>query len=307
MGNLFSQALPPKPHWTAKDIPDLSGKVAIVTGANVGIGKETAKELLVHGAKVYVAARSRTKAEAAIADLKGETGKDALFLELDLSDLVAVKRAAETFSAQEPKLNILIANAGVWCAPVDQLSKQNYDLQLGTNVLGHYYFTKRLLPVLQNGVTDGGARVVTVASTGADLAGPIVWESFTDSPARRNLKMTPMNLYMQSKLLNVVTTREFAQRYADTGIVFSSLNPGNIRSDLYRDLTGFKRVILGFMLYDVSYGALTQLYAATAPEANVNGSYYIPWARHGKATKKAQDPAINSRFWDWMEEQVKGL
>ncbi|KZW01090.1 NAD(P)-binding protein [Exidia glandulosa HHB12029] len=305
MGNLFSQFFPPRPQWTAKDIPDLTGKVAIVTGANVGIGKETAKELLVHGAKVYVAARSKSKAEAAIADLKAETGKEAYFLELDLSDLVAVKRSAEVFSSQEQKLNILIANAGVWCAPIDLLSKQNYDLTIGTNVLGHYYFTKLLLPVLQAGVSDGGARVVTVASSGADFAKPIVWESFTDTPARR--KIAPIDIYAQSKLLNVITTREFAQRYADTGIVFSSLNPGNIRSDLYRDVKGIQRLIFGLLLYDLEHGALTQLYAATAPEANLNGAYYIPWARHGKATKKAQDPAINGRFWDWLEEQVKGL
>ncbi|KZW01101.1 NAD(P)-binding protein [Exidia glandulosa HHB12029] len=306
MGNLFSQFFPPKAQWTAKDIPNLTGKVAIVTGANVGIGKETAKALLAHGAKVYVAARSKSKAEAAIADLKAETGKEAYFLELDLSDLVAVKRSAEVFSSKEQKLNILIANAGVWSTPLDQLSKQNYDLQLGTNVLGHYYFTKLLLPLLQNGVSiDNFSRVVTVSSPAADLSGPIVWESFTDSPARR--KMSPMDLYGQSKLLNVIVSREFAQRYADTGILFSSVNPGNISSDLYRDLKGVQRVVLGFMLYDLEHGALTQLYAATAPTANLNGGHYIPWARHGKVTKKALDPVINGRVWDWMEEQVVAL
>ncbi|KZW01092.1 NAD(P)-binding protein [Exidia glandulosa HHB12029] len=298
MGNLLSQTFPPKPRWTAKDIPDLTGKVAVVTGANVGIGKETAKELLAHGAKVYIAARSKDKVDAAIADLKVATGKEALFLELDLADLPSVKRAAETILSQESQVDILIASAGVMVPPIDLLTKQGYDLQFGTNVLGHWYFIKLLLPALHP-----GARVVTVASSAADLASPVNWDALTDTPARK--KFGTQKLYGQSKLFNIIVTKEFAKRYADKGVIFSSLNPGNIQTALQRHVPAFQRLLLKLLIYKVEFGALTSLYAATAPEANLNGAYYIPWARPGKATSKALDPAAGPRIWDWLEDQVK--
>ncbi|KZW01088.1 NAD(P)-binding protein [Exidia glandulosa HHB12029] len=302
MGNLYSQTFPPKARWSVQQMPDLKGKIAIVTGANVGIGKETAKQLL---ARVYIAARSKSKAETAIAELKAETGKEALFLELDLGDLVAIKRSAQAFLAAEPSLNILIANAGVWCPPMDELTKQGYDLQLGTNALGHWYFTQLLLPGLLKGVSEGGARVVTLSSVGSDLAKPVIWDAFTDTPARR--KLTLYDLYNQSKLFNLLLSIEYARRYADTGIIFSSLNPGNIETDLLRRVTGIQRSVLGMLLYPVQQGALTSLYAATSPEATENGAYYIPWARRGVANAKARDPVTGARVWEWMEEQIKGI
>jgi len=145
-------SFPPASHFTVKDIPDLSGKVIIVTGANTGIGKETAKALLSHNAKVYIAARSKEKAEQAIADLKDQTGKEAIFLKLDLSDLNSVKAAAEEFQSQEKALHVLFNNAGVMMPPMDQLTTQGYDLQIGTNTLGPFYFIGRQSSSRQHGV-----------------------------------------------------------------------------------------------------------------------------------------------------------
>ncbi|KAI0032686.1 hypothetical protein K488DRAFT_49359 [Vararia minispora EC-137] len=116
MGNTSSvvaQMFPPKPTWGVENIPDLSGKVTIVTGGNTGIGKETAKALLSHGAKVYIASRTVEKTKAAIEDLKQATGREAIFLQLDLSDLVSVKKAAEVFLRHESMLHILFNNACV--------------------------------------------------------------------------------------------------------------------------------------------------------------------------------------------------
>ncbi|EJD45542.1 NAD(P)-binding protein [Auricularia subglabra TFB-10046 SS5] len=306
MGGFWSQSFPPKPQWTAADIPDLSGKVVLVTGANIGIGKETAKELLAHNAKVYVAARDKAKADAAIAELKSVTGKENVhFLELDLADLHSVKRAAEEFISRESKLNILFASAGVMVPPIDLLTKQGYDLQLGTNALGHWYFTKLLIPVLRAGAEEGFSRVVTVSSIASEVAKPINWETFKDGAART--KFGTNSLYGQSKLMNVILTREFAKRYGDSGIVFSSLNPGNIKSGLQRHVPSLAAAVLNLFLYDVSYGALTSLYAGTSPDATINGAYYVPWARAAKAAPLALDSDTGIKSWDWMEEQVKGI
>jgi len=172
MGNLFSiiaESFPPHPIFTVDDIPDLSGQIIIVTGGNTGIGKETVKELLNHDAKVYLAARNQEKAFAAIKELSEVTGKEAIFLKLDLSDLKGIKAAAEEFLSKETQLHVLFNNAGVMVPPVEQLTADGYDLQFGTNVLGHFYFTKLLLPTLiatAKTSSDGKARVVNTSSLG---------------------------------------------------------------------------------------------------------------------------------------------
>ncbi|KAG2010278.1 hypothetical protein CC2G_013116 [Coprinopsis cinerea AmutBmut pab1-1] len=124
----ITEAFPPKPTWGVDDIPDLTGKVVIVTGATAGIGQETAKALLAHNAKVYVAARSETKAEETIRVLKELTGKEALFLKLDLGDLKSVKQAAEEFQRKETELHILFNNAGVGATPIEMTTVQGYDM-----------------------------------------------------------------------------------------------------------------------------------------------------------------------------------
>ncbi|KAF9559167.1 NAD(P)-binding protein [Agrocybe pediades] len=310
MGALLStldEAFPPKPQFSVDDIPDLSGKVVIVTGANTGIGKETAKALLAHNAKVYIAARNEEKAERAIAELKKETGNaDAHFLKLDLSDLGSVKRAAEEFLSKEKELHILFNNAGVMVPPVEKLTTQGYDLQFGTNVLGHFYFTKLLLPSLLAGAkssSDGKARVVNTSSSASNMVSGLDFNTFKDSPARK--KKLAWILYGQSKLGNVVFARELARRYGDQGIVSTSLNPGNLKSDLQRHLSWIETFFTQLVLYPTPYGALTQLYAGTSREgADLNGEYLIPWARIGHANPAAEDRKLGEELWKWMEEQV---
>ncbi|KAJ7352040.1 hypothetical protein DFH08DRAFT_693367, partial [Mycena albidolilacea] len=132
----IKQGFPPKSKFSVDDLPDLSGQVIIVTGANIGVGKETVKALLQHNAKVYLAARSPEKAKEAIDDLKSQTGKEAEFLQLDLADLHSVKRAVEKFTEKETRLDVLFNNGGVMGPPIEQLTAQGYDLTFGTNVLG---------------------------------------------------------------------------------------------------------------------------------------------------------------------------
>lgn len=316
MGNLLSwviDAAPPKAAFSVDQIPDLTGKVVIVTGANTGIGKETAKTLLAHGAKVYIAARNQTASEEAIRQLKQETGNEAIFLKLDLGDLKAIKASAEEFLSKETQLHILLNNAGVMVPPIELVTADGYDLQFGTNVLGHYYFTKLLLPIListAKATPEGKVRVVNLASC-AHLFGGLDFNTFKDGPARKKCSRT--SLYNQSKFGNVVLALELAKRYGDQGIISTALNPGNINSDLPRHILPLfpnivKQIIIKVLLYEVSQGALTQLYAATSPEAaSLNGKYLVPWARVRPPRQETQDPQLGKALWDWLEEQVKDV
>ncbi|PCH41871.1 NAD(P)-binding protein [Wolfiporia cocos MD-104 SS10] len=306
---VIAQLFPGKSRFSTDQIPDLWGQVMIVTGGNVGIGKETIKALLEHNAKVYMASRSKDKAEAAIRELKEQTGKEAIFLELDLSNLVSVRKAAEEFLSKESALHVLFNNAGVMWCPLDLLSTDGYDLQFATNVLGHYYFTKLLLPSLLAGketAPDHHARIIHTSSSGAYLY-TINWESFRDGPARR--KMSTEQLYYQTKFANVLVARQFARQYADQDIISISLNPGGIDTELQRYVPSLQRRIMrATILYPPSDGALTQLYAGTMPEAiNYNGQFLIPWARLGKCRREAYDDALGERLWSWLEEQVKDV
>ncbi|KAF9475748.1 NAD(P)-binding protein [Pholiota conissans] len=304
--SLYSESYPPKSRFFPKDIPDLSGKVIIVTGANAGIGKETVKALLAHNAKVYIAARNPEKVAEAIKDLEKETGKEALFLKVDLSDLKSIKAAAEEFRSKEKELHILFNNAGVMVPPIDQLTAQGYDLQFGTNVLGHFYLTKLLLPTLLAGAKsspDGKARIVNTSSSASVFASKIDFNTLGDTAARK--KKGQSMLYCQSKLGNVLVSAELARRYGDQGIVSTSLNPGNIQTDLQRHLGKVQGFFVRLTLWDTSYGALTQLWAGTSSEgADLNGKYLIPWARIGTANKVSKDIKLSGDLWTWLEEQT---
>ncbi|RPD56664.1 NAD(P)-binding protein [Lentinus tigrinus ALCF2SS1-7] len=301
------QSFPPKTKFTVDQIPDLSGQVILVTGGNVGIGYETVKVLLQRNAKVYLAARSKAKADAAIASLKDTTGKEAIFLELDLANLAAIKRAADEFLSKEHELHVLFNNAGVMAPPNHFLTKDGYDLQFGTNVIGHWYFTELLMSALLTGVKsspDNHARVVTTSSSSAYLT-TLDYDTFKDTPQRK--KLSPERLYNQSKFGNVVVARQVAKRYADKGIISISVNPGYIQSELQRHLPKVVRMILtAVLLYPTPYGALTQLFAGTMPKAlKYNGEFLIPWARLGKCRPEAYDDEVGERLWKWLEEEAK--
>ncbi|KAI9437374.1 NAD(P)-binding protein [Lactarius psammicola] len=304
---IWHQAFPPKPTWGVDDIPDLTGKVIIVTGGNAGVGKETIKHLLAHNAKVYLAARSAQKANEAIAELKNVTGKEAIFLQLDLSDIPAIRRSAQEFLSKESQLHILINNAGVMMCPKEQVTAQNYDLQFGTNVIGHWLFTQLLLPALF-AATDVSpshekARVVTVSSSVIYITKGLDFDAFADGPER--VKYSELELYNKSKFGNVVMARELARRYGDK-LVSTSLNPGNIRTELLRHKSAWQKAIIYSYMYPVSYGVLTQLYCATAPSAaDANGKFFIPWARVGEPNKAALDPQVGERLWSWLEDETK--
>ncbi|KZT64537.1 NAD(P)-binding protein [Daedalea quercina L-15889] len=297
----------PKPKFSGEHIPDLSGQVMIVTGGNVGIGKETVRALLQRNAKVYLAARNKEKAEAAIEDLKKQTGKEAIWLELDLVSFPSIRKAAEEFMSKESELHVLFNNAGVMFPPLEQVSPDGYDLQFMTNVIGPFLFTKLLMPTLLAGKEthpDHHSRVIMTSSSGAYLY-TLNFDTFKDGPARR--KMSTENLYFQTKFANMVIARQYAKRFADQGLISIALNPGNIDTDLQRYLPSYQRSFMKrLILHPPERGALTQLFAGTMPEAlNHNGGFMIPWARVGKCRPEAYDDALGERLYVWLEEQVK--
>ncbi|KAJ2919177.1 hypothetical protein MD484_g1196, partial [Candolleomyces efflorescens] len=310
IASVFRESFPPKATFSVDDIPDLSGKVIIVTGANTGVGKETAKALLNHNAKVYIATRNREKTESAIQDLKTETGKEAIFLKLDLASLKSVKAAAEEFLSKETDLHVLFNNAGVMVPPIADLTTDGYDLQFGTNTLGHFYFTKLLLPALLKGAkssSDGTARVVNTSSSASMFTSKINFDTLKDTRARR--KTSPNTLYAQSKLGNAIFAKELARRYGDQGIVSTGLNPGNLTSELQRHMGPIEgRLVRALLLHPTPMGALTQLWAGTTQEgATLNGKYLIPWARVGTGNPAINDEKLGADLWKWFEDQVANI
>ncbi|KAJ7485599.1 NAD-P-binding protein [Mycena latifolia] len=307
MSSICTNLLPPKATWSAEQIPDLSGKVMLITGGSSGIGKESAKVLLSKNAKVYIAARNTTTGEQAVKELTEATGNTPIFLKVDLADLTSIKVAAQEFKSKETKLDVLFNNGGVMFPPWEKTTVDSYDLQFGTNVLGHFYLTKLLLPELFAGAQsspDSKARVVNTSSMGHQLMPGLDFSTFKDGPARK--KLDEKKLYGQSKFANVVFSNELARRYADQGIISIALHPGNIKTDLARHSTPMERALT--MLYPVELGVLTQLYAGTMPKAlELSGQYMIPWARVGKAHKDTDDREQAAKLWAWLDEQVKDL
>ncbi|KZT06459.1 NAD-P-binding protein [Laetiporus sulphureus 93-53] len=307
----WDSMLPPSPKWSTDQIPDLSGKVIIVTGGNVNIGRKTVKGLLEHNAKVYMACRNEEKARETIEQLRQETGHEAIYIHLDLADLRSIKTTVNEFLRKETQLHVLFNNAASMYPPVEDLTADGYDLQFGTNVLGHFYLTKLLLSILfetAKSSVGGKPRVVHVASVGHEFVSGLDFETFKDCPKRR--EMNTVKLYFQSKFGNVVVANEFHRRYAEQGLVSFSLHPGNLKYDTARNTRRFVKFlsVINPVLPDAEIGALTQLWGGTAPEgAQFGGKYLIPWARVGKAKPETDNLELGQKLWAWLEEQVKDL
>jgi len=295
-----------KYHWhQSTDLPDQTGRVHLVTGGNSGIGFEAAKCLLRANAIVYIAARSADKARKEIADLKGETGREAHFLQLDLASLASVRRAASVFLSKESELHVLYNNAGVMFTDFKLLTEDGYDLQWGTNVLGHFYFTQLLLPALKR--ATGGSRVVNLTSWAQHMTGELRFETCKPGPARDAIAGGKYELYASSKLGNAVFAKEFDRRYRGDNIVSTLVDPGTIKTDLFKHSKVWELLTRPIM-FDRSYGALNMLYAGTSEEAKDHGGKYIaPWATIRSPNPQVNDAALGLRFWEWCETEIKNF
>ncbi|MCP1469346.1 NAD(P)-dependent dehydrogenase (short-subunit alcohol dehydrogenase family) [Sphingobium sp. OAS761] len=296
--------------WKTSDIPPQTGRVAIVTGTG-GLGFEDALALARAGAEVILAGRNPDKGADAVARIGAAVpGANIRFEQLDLASLASVAAFADRFAERYERLDILINNAGVMVPPQRQETADGFELQLGTNYLGHFALTGRLLSLLRG---TAGSRVVTLSSVAARSGGI----AFDDINATASYRAMPV--YSQSKLACLMFSLEL-QRRSDCGawgITSLGAHPGIARTDLLHNApgrwsaTGLTRSLLWFLFQPVAQGALPTLFAATSPETRP-GSYYGPRnlgetrgaPAIAKIPRQALDPAAATRLWALSEEMT---
>jgi len=291
--------------WTADDIPDQSGKLAIVTGANSGLGRITARELARHGAEVVVAARNVAKGEEAVAEIAAvASGPKPTVGDLDLSSLESVRRFAVEHS--ERPLDLLVNNAGVMMTP-HETTVDGFELQLGTNHLGHFALTGLLLDALQRAKA---ARVVTLSSN-EHKGGKLDFDNL-----QLEHDYNPRGSYQRTKLANAVFAIELDRRLRAAGSPAISVfaHPGYSATNLQSTgPTGLMKGLLAISNHvfaqNAERGALPQLYAATAPGVE-GGTYFGPdgfgefrgFPQVTKAIPAAYEQATGVRLWEVSEE-----
>lgn len=298
--------------WTATNIPPQSGRIALITGTG-GLGLEDARALARAGCRTIIAGRNRHKGLEAVEQILREfPGAKVSFELLDLADLESVAACAERLGKVLDHLDILINNAAVMVPPERKVTKDGFELQLGTNYLGHFALTGRLLPLLRK---SSAARVVSLSSVAA-LRGRI---DLQDLNARQVYK--PMPAYAQSKLACLIFSFELQRRSAANGWGVQSIaaHPGITRTNLIHNgagphsIQGRIRTFFPFLFQPAAQGALPTLYAATAPDA-AGGGYYGPdgiaglrgYPTASKIPSRALDEACAARLWD-VSEQLTGF
>jgi NAD(P)-dependent dehydrogenase (short-subunit alcohol dehydrogenase family) len=263
-------------HWTAQDVGDQRGRIAVITGANSGLGLQTARVLAEHGATVVLAGRDPGRTASAAAGIRAaQPDASVETAELDLASLAAIRTTAADLTARFPGLDLLINNAGVMMPPYS-LTKDGFELQFGTNHLGHFALTGLLMPSL---LAVPGSRVVTVSSNG-HRAGRM---NFADLQSARHYQK--MAAYGRSKLANLLFTYELQRRLAAAKAQTMALaaHPGTARTDLTRHMSALSNAALdprlglfnSWWVQDGAMGALPTLRAATDPDA-IGGTYYGP-------------------------------
>jgi NAD(P)-dependent dehydrogenase (short-subunit alcohol dehydrogenase family) len=291
--------------WTAADIPDQTGRTAVITGANTGLGFETAAALAGRGARVVLAVRNLEKGKQATARITAATpGAEVELQELDLTSLESVRAAAAQLRSDHDRIDLLINNAGVMYTP-KSTTKDGFELQFGTNHLGHFAFTglllDRLLPV-------AGSRVVTVSSIGHRIRAAI---HFDDLQWER--RYSRVGAYGQSKLANLLFTYELQRRLAPHGTTIAvAAHPGGSNTELMRNLPRLVAAVSSLvepLMQDADLGALPTLRAATDP-AVLGGQYFGPdgfqeirgYPKVVASSAQSHDLELQRRLWAVSEE-----
>ncbi|TQS39917.1 oxidoreductase [Cryptosporangium phraense] len=296
--------------WTATQIPDLTGRIAVVTGANAGLGHETARLLADHGAEVVLACRDEAKAEAAAARLAAH-GALTSTVALDLASLASVRAAAEILRGRYPRIDLLINNAGVGMSPAGPTA-DGFEIHLGTNHLGHYALTGLLLEPL---LAAPGSRIVTVSSLG-HKRGHLHWDDL-----QLERKHSLPEAYFQSKLANLLFTYELNRRLAGTATIAVAAHPGNAHTEFMRHMRPWQRAIAsprlralnGWLLQPAEVGALAAVRAGTDPDLR-GGEYVGPPGRLGftghpevvRSSDRSYDEDDQRRLWT-VSERLTGV
>lgn len=290
--------------WTTADIPDQTGRVAVITGANTGLGFETAAALAERGAQVVLAVRNLEKGKDAESLIRRSPGADVTLQELDLTSLDSIRAAAAQLRADHDRIDLLINNAGVMYPP-KSTTKDGFEMQFGTNHLGHFALTglllDRLLPV-------AGSRIVTVSSIGHRFRADI---HFDDLNWER--RYNRVEAYGQSKLANLMFTYELQRRLAPHATtIATAAHPGGSNTELMRHLPGWAAAaypLIKPLFQGADMGALPTLRAATDPQA-LGGQYFGPdgfaqgrgYPTVVKSSRKSHDVDAQQRLWAVSEE-----
>lgn len=299
-------------YWTAKDIPDQTGRVVIITGANSGIGLEAARELARKGAEVILASRNPAKAQKALSQLTADLPGGKLdFIPLDLASLTSIKGFVEHFQSRYDRLDVLINNAGIMMVPEGK-TEDGFESQLGTNHLGHFALTGLLMDLM---LKTAGSRVVNISSN-AHYAGEMDFSNLF----YENGGYSPTAAYGRSKLANLLFTYELQRRLEARGAETAALaaHPGISATGLAdhfvsKAFTWLVRGLMGLIFQSAAMGALPGLRAAVDPEAE-GGQYYGP---RGKGERSGYPVVVTSneashdledanKLWE-VSEQLTGI
>jgi len=299
--------------WTANNIPDMTGKVIIITGANSGLGFESSIALAGKGAKIVLACRNVQKAKAALADLKKSVrGANAEIMPLDLASQKSIHTFAEAFKAKYDRLDILLNNAGIMQVPYGT-TEDGFERQFGTNHLGHFALTGLLIDLIKK---TPNARVVTMSSGAHTMASM----DFSNLQYDGGKGYSSMTAYGRSKLANLLFTYELQRRFEGENIdaIALAAHPGgantNLNSHLNKSLMNkITKPIMDSMMQSAAMGALPSLRAATDPKAK-GGQYYGPGGFMGnsgypviaKSSKRSHNATIQSNLWQ-ISEKLTGV
>ncbi len=288
--------------WTTKNIPNLSGKVSIITGANSGIGFEAAKEFARKGATTILASRNIDKAEKALAKIKKEIPDVSVeIMQLDLASLDSVNKFAAEFKKKYDRLDLLVNNAGIMMVPY-QKTVDGFESQIGINHLGHFALTGLLYDLLAK---TEGARIVNVSSNGHKF-GEMDYDSFKFDEDK---EYSRMKAYGQSKLANLLFTYELDRRFKKGKIkaLAVAAHPGMSNTNLANHMMGWFAPILkglfGFIMQSAAKGALPTIRAAVDPE-NKGSEYYGPGGRN---EQRGYPVRVESSEISHNEEEAKKL
>lgn len=280
----------------------LDDKTVLITGANTGIGLETAVDLAERGAKVVIACRDTTKGELALHQIKTRSGNQNVFLKkLDLASLESIRSFTKSFLNQFEALHILINNAGVMLCPYLK-TEDGFESQFGVNHLGHFALTNLLLPRL---VSSAPSRIINVSSLAHTFPGSTI--KFDD--INSEISYNSMLAYTQSKLANVIFTKELHRKLGDSGATCYSLHPGCVCTDLYRHvLIGkiFNSVVGLIVGKTPEQGAQTSIYCAVQEGIENDSGKYFSDCAVARSSKQSYDIGLGKKLWD-LSESMTGV
>ena len=319
---IYTQFFPPKAPLTEANVPDLTGRVFIVTGGNSGVGEQLSRILYQAGGKVYILTRDEAKSKRVISEITAnKTPKSGSlhFISVDFTDLSTIAPAVKSFLASESRLDVLFNNAGVGGVHIEQRTSQGLEMHMGINTVGPFLLSKLLYPILTStskraDVRPGSVRIIWTASVMVEMMAP---EGGVDLSQLDNWSPDRNEHYSASKTANWFLANEFHRRFRDSGVVNIAQNPGSLRTNVWRN-TKFREYALFYPIFSRPIdGAHTNLWCGVSPEITIEdgGRYVMPWGRWHPGQREDITQALKTKeeggtgealgLWNWCEKTVR--